>query len=111
MNLFLVYSCRPHNLTIPVAFFASEIATFFAEPLVQRTQDPLLWWKVNEHRLPMLADVAKSYLAPPPSSVQSEHVLSSAGGVLDEHRTRLTYNNAETLIFLKFNLPLLNFEY
>ena len=84
---------------------ATEMATFFSEPLLPRTQDSLLWWRVNEHRFPVLATVARAYLATPPSSVQSERIFSTAGDTLNEHRTRLTADNAERLIFLKFNLP------
>jgi len=90
---------------------AAEIATFFSEALAPRTEDPLLWWKINENRLPLLAAVARTYLATPPSSVQSERIFSSAGDVYNEHRTRLAPENAERLIFLKFNLPLLKYSY
>ena len=57
----------------------TEMAVFFGEPLVPRAQDPLLWWKVNEHCLPVLALLAKVYTSAPPSSVQSERIFSSAG--------------------------------
>ena len=93
---------------------AAEIATFFSEALAPRTEDPLLWWKINENRLPLLAAVARTYLATPvtpPTSVQSERIFSSAGDVYTEHRTRLAPENAERLIFLKFNLPLLKYSY
>jgi len=60
----------------------------------------VVWWRVNEHRFPVLAAVARAYLATPPSSVQSEHIFSTAGNTLNEHRTRLTADNAERLIFL-----------
>jgi len=89
----------------------TEMAAFFGKPLVPRAQDPLLWWKVNEHRLPVLALLARVYMSAPPSSVQSERIFSSAGDVYNEHRTRLAADNAERLIFLKFNVPLLDHNY
>ena len=40
---------------------AAEIATFFSEALAPRTEDPLLWWKINENRLPLLAAVEHTW--------------------------------------------------
>jgi len=97
-----------NNVDVTVA---TEMATCFSEPLHPRTQDSLLWRHINEHRFPVLAIVARAYLPTPPSSVHSERTFSSAGDTLNEHRTRLTADNAERLIFLKFNQPLLNFTY
>lgn len=89
----------------------AEVAAYFSEPLIAVKQDPLAWWKANEYRFPCLAQLAKVNLGPPPSSVQSERIFSIAGEVYDDRRSRLLPQNAEKLVFLKFNLPLLNFKY
>ena len=89
----------------------AELATYFSESLFPVKQDPLSWWKANAHRYPFLAQLAQVYLCSPPSSVQSERIFSIAGEVYDERRSRLLPENAEKLVFLKFNLPLMNFNY
>ena len=89
----------------------AEVATYFSEALFPVKQDPLSWWKANAHRYPFLAKLAQVYLCSPPSSVQSERIFSIAGEVYDERRSRLLPENAEKLVFLKFNLPVLNFKY
>ena len=89
----------------------AEVAAYFSEPLIPVKQDPLAWWKANEYRFPFLAQLAQVNLGPPPSSVQSERVFSIAGEVYDDRRSQLLPQNAEKLVFLKFNLPLLNFKY
>jgi len=90
---------------------SAEVATYFSQSLLPINQNPLTWWQVNKHCLPTLAQLALVYLSPPPSSVQSERIFSLAGEVYDDHRSRLMAENAERLVFLKFNLPLLNYKY
>jgi len=84
-----------------------EFARYMAEPLLSRTSDMLAWWRDNKGRFPLMASVARTYLGAPPSRVPSERLFSTAGGVITEHRTRLLPENAEKLIFMKFNGDLL----
>jgi len=88
-----------------------EVTTYFSEPVIPPKENPLLWWKCNQHRFPVLARLAQAFLAAPPSSVQSERIFSTAGDVYGDHRARLLPDNADKLIFLKFNLPLVNYKY
>jgi len=64
-----------------------------------------------QHRYPFLAQLAEVYLCSTPGSVQSERIFSIAAEVYDERRSRLLPTNAEQLVFLMFNLSLLNFKY
>jgi len=84
-----------------------EFARYMAEPLLSRTSNMLAWWRDNKGRFPLMASVACTYLGAPPSSVPSERLFSTAGGVITEHRTRLLPENAEKLIVMKFNSDLL----
>lgn len=88
-----------------------EMDQYFREPAISRSDNPLTWWQQNCHRLPLLASVARRFLAAPPSSVASERMFSTAGDVLTDSRCRLLPERAEHLIFLKINLPILNFNY
>ena len=51
------------------------------------------------------------YLAPPPTSVSSERLFSVAGDIISKHRTRLNPDNAEKLIFMKYNASLIRLTY
>ena len=51
------------------------------------------------------------YLAPPPTSVSSERLFSVAGDIISKHRTRLKPDNAEKLIFMKYNASLIRLTY
>ena len=88
-----------------------EVTTYFSEPVIPPKENPLLWWKFNQNRFPVLSRLAQAFLAAPPSSVQSERIFSTAGDVYGDHRARLLPDNADKLIFLKFNLPLVNYKY
>ena len=90
---------------------STNIDLYLKEKRIDIDQDPLEWWKVRAKTYPELSDFARSYLACPPSSVASERLFSGAGQIYDEKRSRLSAERAEKLLFLKFNLPTIEFEY
>ena len=66
--------------------------------------DPLLWWKKNQDVFPILAKLARIYLAIPATSAPTERIFSRASLVISKLRNRLTPANAGMVIFLKTNL-------
>ena len=75
----------------------------------------LHYWK-NEHdtRHPvalLMSKLACYYLTPPPTSTDVERLFSIAGNILTDSRNRLTPENLEKLLFIRQNLPYLNFQY
>lgn len=85
-----------------------EVNKYLTGPLLDRNSDPTVWWKSNAIYYPNIAQLARVYLSAPSNTVYSERVFSEAGNVYEEHRSKLTPQNAETLIFLHHNL--LSFE-
>ena len=88
-----------------------EIATYLDLPPIPRTSCPQAWWRENESRFPALAGVARRYLGAPCTSVASERLFSSAGHVFTDQRNRLAAERAEMIIFVKHNLPAINFDF
>jgi len=68
--------------------------------------DPLLWWKVESQHLPILATLANKYLCLCGTSVPSECLLSKAGYIVSNLRSRLSPENVNELVFLARNMPL-----
>ena len=66
--------------------------------------DPLLWWRKNQDVFPVLAKLARIYLAIPATSAPTERIFSRASLVINHLRSRLTPANAGMAIFLKSNL-------
>nr|CAH7753141.1 unnamed protein product [Callosobruchus chinensis] len=90
----------------------NQIIYFMSEKrLLSRDQDQLKYWQVNSKRFGCLSHIARTYLSSPATSVPSEQFFSAAGIVYDPHRNRLLGDKAAKLLFLKYNLPLLNFNY
>ena len=88
-----------------------EIELYKKLEKISRNEDPLTWWAQKKDIFPLMYKVAIIYLAPPPSSVASEQLFSSAGNVYESARNRLIPERAESLILLHYNLPKLNFKY
>lgn len=91
--------------------FQTELMMYLGEDAIDWKLDPIDWWRVNAHRFPILAAIARRFLSAPATSVASEQLFSVANVVFDPRRSRLSAVKAEQLIFLNRNLPLLNYEY
>lgn len=87
------------------------VIEYLAEKRVANDVDPLTWWKVNKQKYGLLFPIARQYLVTPPTSVPSERMFSGAGLLYTPHRNRLEGEKASKLLFLKFNIPLLQFDY
>ena len=70
--------------------------------------DPLQWWKVNCHRFPLVAEVARRVLAIPATSAQPERLFSAAGQIVSKRRSCLGSGNVELLLFLRTVWPVLD---
>ncbi|XP_070021044.1 zinc finger BED domain-containing protein RICESLEEPER 2-like [Nicotiana sylvestris] len=81
----------------------SELERYLAEDLEPETDDfkILKWWKINEPRFPILAEMARDVLAIPISSVASECAFSTGGRILDSFRSSLTPKLVQSLICLQ----------
>ena len=90
---------------------ASEIDYYLKAVRIEHSQNPYTWWSANSKHYPNLTKFAKVYLSAPCSSVFSERLFSEAGLVYENKRNRLLPANAENLVFIHHNLPLVNFEY
>ncbi|GKV48941.1 hypothetical protein SLEP1_g55721 [Rubroshorea leprosula] len=78
----------------------TELEKYLAEDSEDENEDidVLQWWKMNEHRFPVLATMARDVLAVPISTIASKSAFSSGGQVLDAFRSSLTPRMAQALI-------------
>ncbi|CAH0723525.1 unnamed protein product, partial [Brenthis ino] len=89
----------------------SHLREYKKEKRLPLHEDPLMWWNGNAHKYNNILPIVRQYLSAPPSSVASEQLFSGAGLIYEEHRNRLKGEKAAKLLFIKYNLPLFNFDY
>ncbi len=65
-----------------VAEVTEEITRSNLEPNICLSQNPLSCWKINEHKFPKLAKLAKWMMCILATSVPSERVLALGGDIL-----------------------------
>ena len=100
-----------NNPSTAVAAAETELAVYLQADVIQTTESPTAWWAANAARFPTLANEAKRYLSAPPTSVESERLFSSSALIYTDRRSRLLPKRADMLLFLKHNLPLINYKY
>ncbi len=72
-----------------------ELQAFLQDPIIPPEECVLKWWATNAVRFPLVAHMARYYLALPATSVPSEQLFSKAGQVITERRNRLKPEHAE----------------
>ena len=77
--------------------------------------NPFDFWREKSNSSKVLdrlaSDLAAKYLTPPPTSVDVERLFSTAGDILTTERNRLCPETAEKILFLKENLPIVDYQY
>jgi hypothetical protein len=68
--------------------------------------NPLLWWKDNEKKYPILSILARMILCIPATSAPSERTFSAAGLTISNDRCNLLPQHSESAIFLRGNWKL-----
>lgn len=74
------------------------------EPQIQLAADPLLWWLNNQAKFPIVAKMARKYLAMQVSGAAAERVWSLAGNVETKKRMGLTPETLDIILFIKCNM-------
>lgn len=78
----------------------TEMRRYMEEKVIQRSEDPLLWWEKHENAFPLLGKVAKRYLGTVATSVPAERLFSKAGETISQKRNWLKAENVNMLLFL-----------
>lgn len=81
-----------------------EIMSYRFTGCTSAEENPLAWWRNNEHKYPHIVKLARRYLTVPGPSVPSERVFSTAGDIVTASRSHLLAENVDKLIFLQKNL-------
>ena len=92
-----------HQLT-PQQKVKQEIDQFLTHPQPDISDDPLIWWKSESVRYPVLAKLARKFLCLCATSVSSERVFSCGGNIVTDKRTCLKPEKVDSLVFLAQNL-------
>jgi hypothetical protein len=83
----------------------SEVHTYLDDSLVPSREgeefDVLRWWKRNQDQYPVLAKMARDFLAIPLSTVASESTFSTTSMLIDKYRSSLSSETVEALICAK----------
>ena len=80
-----------------------EYVMYENEREISRNENPIEWWRANQHKYPKLSKIAYKYLCILATSTASERMFSASGHLTSDKRSRLTPDNANILLFLNKN--------
>jgi hypothetical protein len=83
----------------PISSDKNEVSNYRYQPSCSAEQSPLQWWKDHKVDYPILAKLARRYLAIPATSAPCERVFSSSGNIITEKLSRLDPDTAQQLLF------------
>ncbi|KAH7958664.1 hypothetical protein HPB49_004079 [Dermacentor silvarum] len=86
-----------------VSDLSAQFDAYLSEPQLGHNLDALKWWKDNESKFPLVAELAKKYMCIPASSASSERVFLTAGNIITAKRSCLLPENVSCLVFLYQN--------
>ena len=91
------------------------VEQYINSKVVETEEEVLEFWKSKASSIQaidkMAAKLAEFYLTPPATSVDVERLFSTAGDIRTQERNRLLPENAGKILFLKENLPRVDFVY
>ena len=91
---------REYNENDKHSICQKMVNTYLSEVSAPRHSNPLHYWKEKKVTWPLLAYLARKYLAPPCTAVPSEILFSIAGNIVTDRRTWLDVEKVEMLLFL-----------
>lgn len=82
----------------------AELTKFLQEEALDVSSDPLMWWRDNHRRFPLIAKLAQKYMCIFATSTSSERMFSTAGNIVTPERSCLKSHKVNMLVFLARNL-------
>jgi hypothetical protein len=93
----------------------TNLKKYIAEPVVVNdsgefdlSYSPLLFWKLNEHRFPSLAPIARDVMVVPASSSNIKRCFSTAVDIKSAKRNRIKASFFQMLLFIEKNCHFLS---
>jgi hypothetical protein len=82
---------------------SDEVVEYLSEDKIPFTQCPFNWWLNKKNKYPVLAKMARVFLAIPATSTSSERLFSDAGNLITSKRSRIDSELFKRMMFLKRN--------
>ena len=89
----------------------SEFQKYILKPLISNNKNPLEWWQQHLVSYPLSSGLTNKFLCASPSSIESERIFSTSGNIFTPHKNRSLPQTWEQLMFLNYNIRLLDSKY
>lgn len=99
-----VYSQTQTSAEESIKTLEHEMDMYEREATLPADENPLSWWQKSCGMYPHIAQLAKTYLTIPGTSVRAERVFSSAGNIVNKKRSALAADQVDRLVFLTNNM-------
>lgn len=73
----------------------NEIDSYLNSPVIDKTCDPLLFWKTHKLQFPVLSLMVRDYFCIPATSVSCEQLFSKSGDIITKRRNNISSSIVE----------------
>lgn len=80
-----------------------EVQRYLEEQPINRTSDPLKWWRENSYNYPHLSELMQDKFISVVTSVPCERLFSKSGEIVSDRRSRLSATKVKQLLFVNCN--------
>ncbi|XP_025016286.1 zinc finger BED domain-containing protein 1-like [Tetranychus urticae] len=102
-GIWSIYDKKVRNVNVSDGM-DSGLLHYLELPVLDRSEDPLEFWRKNKENWPQLHNLAIKYLTLQATSVPSERLFSKTGDIITQKRNRIKPKNVNLLCFLE-SLP------
>lgn len=90
------------DVALQISIQDNEVEHYFRHSLTNSVVDPLEWWRCNKETFPVMAKLARKYLAIPATSVASECMFSFSGGMCTDKCNQLLEDAVGDIVFCNY---------
>ncbi|CAH1397979.1 unnamed protein product [Nezara viridula] len=85
-----------------------EVDRYIEDDLINRTSDPLEWWRIHRFNYPHLSEVVREIFCSLATSVPCSRLFTKSGMIIMDRRSKLSSGKVKQLVFLNANDKLLS---
>ena len=97
-------SPAPSDASSSTLLLHQQLVAYASEPVIDRSECPLMWWAENRRRYPLVSEVARRLLVVPATAISTDRLYTKKGDKIMDKRDTMSLERANEVLFIMENL-------